>query len=252
MVEINKVYSTVLTLGNKESNSFIQPTEFNDIAEKAQSEIFESYFSEIQAAAAQSAAVADDDYSDVGHNLKEKISLFEEDVTLNITSSNADFEVDQSNFYRFGKLFLPNYSVEIEEVSFSEIATTLNSPYYCPSADRPVYVKVSGSSTNPFGFRVFPRAQFSTGDNPTLTSGVDTVLLQYVRKPATPRWVGSTTTGQLVPAPADANYQNFELHPSEFHNLVNKICKSFGIIIRDPQLISYFSAEDQLIDQKEQ
>lgn len=262
MVDINEVYNTVLTLANKESNSFVTPEEFNDIAQKAQSEIFESYFYEEGRSAVVASQVADDDYSDVGHNTREKLSLFDAQATLTVTEDNADFVVDQSNYYRFNRLFLPNYVREIEEVKFSELPSLLNSPYSCPNETKPVYLKVGGTASSPTEFRVFPQADFTTTDGvSSLTSGIDTILLHYTRSPRTPHWAGAFSTGQLIPVssavrnpdPSNANYyQDFELHESEFHNLVNKIARSIGIITRDIDLINYFSAQDQIVEQKEQ
>ena len=44
MIDINKVYTTVQALLNKEQRGYLAPTEFNRFAEQAQLEIFEGYF----------------------------------------------------------------------------------------------------------------------------------------------------------------------------------------------------------------
>ena len=44
MVDINKVYTTVLYILNKEQRGYITPTEFNSLAAQVQEEIFNSYF----------------------------------------------------------------------------------------------------------------------------------------------------------------------------------------------------------------
>ena len=43
-ININTVYSKVLTLSNKEQRGYITPQEFNLLADKAQMEIFQEYF----------------------------------------------------------------------------------------------------------------------------------------------------------------------------------------------------------------
>jgi len=45
MVSIDNVYKTVLNILNKENRGYIVPREFNTLANQAQSEIFEGYFS---------------------------------------------------------------------------------------------------------------------------------------------------------------------------------------------------------------
>ena len=48
MININSVYQKVLALANKEQRGYITPQEFNLLADKAQSEIFENYFHNIK------------------------------------------------------------------------------------------------------------------------------------------------------------------------------------------------------------
>ena len=48
MVNIDKVYQRVLAIANKEQRGYITPQEFNLMADKAQVEIFDSYFYDIK------------------------------------------------------------------------------------------------------------------------------------------------------------------------------------------------------------
>ena len=50
MVVIDDVYQKVLALANKEQRGYITPQEFNLLADKAQLEIFDSYFHDIKTA----------------------------------------------------------------------------------------------------------------------------------------------------------------------------------------------------------
>ena len=47
-VNINRVYQKVLALANKEQRGYITPQEFNLLSDKAQLEIFDSYFHDIK------------------------------------------------------------------------------------------------------------------------------------------------------------------------------------------------------------
>ena len=47
MVNINDVYQKGLTLANKEQRGYITPQEFNLLADKAQKEIIDQYFYDI-------------------------------------------------------------------------------------------------------------------------------------------------------------------------------------------------------------
>jgi len=82
-------------------------------------------------------------------------------------------------------------------------------------------------------------------------TGITEVLLSYIRKPAEPKWVGGTTAGQVIANTSAADYQNFELHTSEFHELVVKILSYAGVIIRAADVTQVAAAKEQQIIQSE-
>lgn len=254
MILINDVYQTVLSLLNQEAGSgFAVPDEFNTIAQAVQIEIFERYFNMLEEKNIRIAQVSNRaDYNDTAHNTREKISIFQAETTLTITTSDADFEVDSStisDFYRTVGLFTTGFAREIEEVQHSKLPSRLGSPLVCPTTDRPIYVK-KGDDTDIQHFSVYPKAVFTTGDTPTLSSGVASVVLSYIRTPRPPMWVGDTSTGEAVPNTTATNYQNFELHPSEFENLVNKIGARLGVNKRDADVTTYLETQDQITEQQ--
>ena len=75
VVSVDTVYQRVLALANKEQRGYITPQEFNLYADQAQKNIFEQYFYDLN----QFLRVAgnSEEYSDVIHNLREKIEIFE-------------------------------------------------------------------------------------------------------------------------------------------------------------------------------
>ena len=76
-INVNEVYKTVLLILNKEQRGYLTPDEFNKIAAQCQLEIFESYFEELN----QQYRLPDNnsEYSDRLKNLREKISIFQEE-----------------------------------------------------------------------------------------------------------------------------------------------------------------------------
>lgn len=257
MVLIQDVYNTVLTLLNKESGSgYVTPDEFNAVAEKAQIKIFEDYFYELEDKNVQIALVPNSaDYTDIAYNIREKISEFQSQATIDITASDANFEITSSvsDFYRLQGVFLPNFTREIEEVQHTKLPSRLGSPLSCPMESRPIYVKKGMTDSAEQILSVYPKAVFmDVNGTPTRQSGVASIAINYVRRPSKPMWVGDTTTGVPVPNTADANYQNFELHYSEFDNLVEKIGAGLGLTVRDGAAIQYLQGQDQLTEQKEQ
>ena len=77
------------------------------------------------------------------------------------------------------------------------------------------------------------------------------MLINYVRKPIEPQWIGGTQSGQVIPNTSASGYQNFELHPSEEHELVVKVLAYAGVIIRSPEITQVAAAKDQQITQSE-
>lgn len=93
-VNIDTVYQSVLALANKEQRGYITPLEFNLLASKAQREIFEQYFYDINKFNRMPGNSTE--FSDMLYILEEKIAPFRvNDVSLTNTSFYTDdFEVD--------------------------------------------------------------------------------------------------------------------------------------------------------------
>jgi len=237
MVSIDNVYKTVLNILNKENRGYITPREFNTLALQAQSEIFEGYFS-----SRNFAVTNESDYSDIRKNIEEKISLFENEETVSNGSftnpegntTNSYFAYP-SNFYRLSTVSY-DYNgdfCEVEETSNKKILYINKSPLTKPTAKNPMFVRHEG------GIVVYP------------TTGISSLLLSYIRKPADPKWVGGTTNGQIVAQSSASDYQDFELHTSEFHELVIKILAYTGVIVRAGDIAQAAAAKEQQIIQSE-
>lgn len=233
MVSIDNVYKTVLNILNKENRGYVTPKEFNTLANQAQSEIFESYFS-----SRNYAVTNNSDYSDIRKNIEEKISEFENEETVSTaTFDNAEGNTTNSyfaypsNFYRLSSVSIDG--IPAEEVSNKRILYINRSPLTKPTDKNPVYVRHEG------GVVLYP------------TTGITEALLNYVRKPAEPKWVGGTVSGQVIANTAASDYQDFELHPSEFHELVAKILTYSGVIIRAADITQAAASKEQQIQQSE-
>ena len=93
-VNIDTVYQSVLALANKEQRGYITPLEFNLLASKAQREIFEQYFYDINKFNRMPGNSTE--FSDMLYILEEKIAPFRvNDVSLTSTALfTDDFEID--------------------------------------------------------------------------------------------------------------------------------------------------------------
>ena len=233
MVSIDNVYKTVLNILNKENRGYIVPREFNTLANQAQNEIFEGYFSLRNFAASN-----DSDYSNIKRNVEEKIALFENEETVTVGSfsnaagnTTASYYAYPSNFYRLGTVSAGG--IHVSEVSNKDLLYINRAPLTKPTVKNPVYARHEA------GIVLHP------------VTGISNVLINYVRKPIEPQWIGGTQSGQVVPNTGASGYQNFELHPSEEHELVVKVLAYAGVIIRSPEITQVAAAKDQQITQSE-
>jgi len=215
MVNIDTVYQKVLMFANKEQRGYITPQEFNLFADQAQVEIFEQYFYDIDFHAKRMGNSTE--YSDLIHNINEKVTIFEKTAPLAGGSLNA------IDLYRLGTVSSGN--VEVEQVQQNEILYLLNSPLTQPTLSRPVYVR------NDTTIQIYPT---------TITSGTYT----YVRKPTKPNW-------SYVVVNSKAMYDNsqavhFELHQSEESELVYKILKFAGVSMKRSELVQIAQGAESL------
>ena len=213
MVNIDDVYQKVLVLANKEQRGYITPQEFNLFANQAQKEIFEQYFYDLN----QFSKVHGDsgEYSDIIHNINEKIAIFE--TTDSFTS--GEFNGSASDLYRLGTVYYEynnSHNVVLEEVQQNEVLYMNTSSLTKPTVTRPVYVRTSTST-----IEIHP-------------ASITEVDCTYIKPPSIPSW-GYFVVGNKAlfdgssTALSSGKTINFQLHQSEESELVYKILKFAGI-----------------------
>ena len=228
MVPINRVYQTVLNILNKEQRGFITQEEFNSMAQQAQIEIFEKYFfdqNRIELTNRMSAG----DYNDVMRNIEEKITFFDQTATI-ATSGGVGFFRYPTNFYRLGIVSVNGRFAD--EVSHKDILYIESAPLTASTAKQPKYTRHED------GIFLYP-------------VNTSVISMTYVRQPAVAQWIGGVALGQAIPQTSNANYQDFELHPSEEPELVDKILAYSGVLVRDGQVAAAANQAAQQISQTE-
>ena len=231
MVSIDRVYQTVLTIVNKEGMDYITPQEFNLLANQAQIEVFEEYFQDQTRAMLQYGD--DGDYSDSVRNLEEKITFF--DNTMVVTENDNDVFEYPSNFYRLGRVTLTTQGglpIIVDEISHKAVSYVQLSPLTAPTRTQPVYTRHEG------GIVIYP----------TVLMDTDMVRMIYVRRPVDVAWRGSNMNGQFV----QGGSTDFELHPSEFPELVVKILGYIGLLIKQQDVQAFAQQQEIGIEQNEQ
>ena len=118
-ISVNEVYTTVLTILNKEQRGYITPYEFNKLATQVQLEVFESYFETLN----QQLRIGGNssEYANRVKLLQENIATFEVEDVLNV--NNLGVATLPQEVHRLGAIRYINYNylpVEIEEVTRQE------------------------------------------------------------------------------------------------------------------------------------
>lgn len=222
MVNIKNVYDTVLFILNKENKGYITKDEFNSLARQVQLEIFESYFIN-KAASLQ--GKNNTPFADPTMNIEEKITFFETESTITPTEGLHAYP---SNFYRLGVVSLNNIVVDM--VSHKDLRYITLSPLTFPTLTQPVFTREEN------GIRIAPTA----GD----------AVFTYLRRPVDPVVEGVVVNSTFVQDVGAST--NFELHPSEEHELVVRLLTYSGVIIRDPEIVQIASGKEGQITQTEQ
>jgi len=97
MINVNTVYQTVLFILNKEQRGYMTPAEFNSLATQVQLEIFDKYFEDLNLFLRQMGN--ESEYANRVKTVEEKISIFEEQKTL---QTPYDLTTLTPSFYNLG------------------------------------------------------------------------------------------------------------------------------------------------------
>ena len=170
MVNVDTVYQKVLALANKEQRGYITPQEFNLLADKAQMEIFESYFHDNKTAYHKTKNQSG--YSDEIDMISEKLQFFRvEDQGTTFTVDEGTQSINIGNLipiiYRLDTMSMQQNGgpvVEMVELGRKEVIYTENNPLTMATMTRPVYVREGSNS-----IRIYP----------TLTDQVSIIIYYF-------------------------------------------------------------------------
>ena len=219
MVNIDTVYQKVLTLANKEQRGYITPQEYNLLADKAQMEIFDSYFHDLKTA--KQKIKNETTHADEIRMIEEKLHPFKTSTSWTQSAYSATASLP-GGLYLIDVILIG--STEVTELTKKQIAYTENNPLTKATSTRPVYVRENATFTNNTGNEVITLY-------PTLSSDA-TYNIHYYKVPSTPNWTYVVVKGKALHNSSDSTLKNFELHVSEEERLVMRILELAGIVIR--------------------
>ncbi len=243
-INVNTVYTTVLSILNKEQRGYLTPYEFNQVASQVQLDLFESFFQNLDNNL--KVPQTDFDYSNPLLNIDDEISTFKCLGTCAISSgvfslpgtdtlsgNNIVYDdapsANEFAFYRLGTITClnpDNKRVEVERLQRDFFYKTTLSDMTAPSLYYPVYLYESDSKIS-----ILPN---------TITTGVEATFL---RKPVNVVWAYTLgNVDQYVYDPGVASV-DFELSSNNQTQIILEILKYAGVVIRDPQIVQAAAAE---------
>ena len=235
-INVNTVYTTVLSILNKEQRGYMTPAEFNTVGTQVQLQIFEKYFEDLN----QQLRVPQTDvnYGDRVDNVDEKIAIFKTfgnavypsaKIAGAFSLPEIDAYTNTVEFYRLGEVSYKN-EVIVQKLQRNDFYSSEKSKLTKATETFPTYLYENEL--------LFVRPTSITSD----------IQVEYVRKPLPPVWgfiVGSLGQYEYdesnyvkgAAGNADTGSRNFELHISEQVDVILRILAYAGIIIRDPQIV---------------
>lgn len=217
-ISVDTVYKTVLLILNKEQRGYMTPDEFNKIGQQVQLEIFEKYFEDLNQIVR--APQTDADYADRLSYLEEKLSVFENTNTFNVSNGVATL----SDVHRLNTVTYNN--IELQKLGKKEYYNIIKSPLTKPTESYPIYLQEGNS------LKI----------EPTTISAVNA---SFIKKPLPIKWNFTFDANLNIYVYTVTGSTNFELHSSEQTEVILKILAYAGIIIRDPQIVQAATAQVQ-------
>jgi hypothetical protein len=216
---IDNVFQTVKTIVNKELAGNLTPTELNKLAKLAQDEIFASYFEDINLLKnKQNRGLTNLNNANLPQKVRQKIDIFS--TTAIMTDNSGLYTLPTDLYFVEDRGIIYGNDTVVDEAQKSELSF-LNSSIAAPSTTFPVYERLGND------IKIYPS---------TIT---DPITVRYIRRPLTPRWTYTEVFSKELFNPSAVDYQDFELHVSEFDNLVLKMLSYAGINLREGEVALY-------------
>ena len=259
MISINRVYQKVLVIANKEQRGFITPQEFNLFADKAQMEIFTSYFHRIKNSTMKPSN--QEPYADEVEILEEKLHPLHVDRTYNVAADSIlNLTIDPSDSTATIEDVHKLISVtalstargsgnKLTQLNKHQIAYTENNPLTKATLKRSIFVREDADKLT-----IFPSASTSTFNVDSDSNGTEdaeSFEVSYYKRPLPPNWTYNVVGGKALYNGSASDLQNFELHPSEEEVLVSRILMLAGVMMKQPDVQQAGVTDLQIINQSQ-
>jgi len=237
---LDTIYKTLLTIINKENQGYINPTEFNLVANNVQQEIFRGYFGdENKDKLKKNSNSTSRGYSNLAFNERQRINQFSE--IARIIKTGNSFLLPENLF------FLEDDGVT--SISSTETNGLVNRVIEEVERSQMAYLSISEAGST----EQFPIYERYSNNILVSPDTIDEIQIRYIRTPKQPNWTYfELSSGDPVFNPANPSYQDFELHESEFTNIVLSMLSYFGINLREADVINVAETLKDKMTRKDQ
>jgi hypothetical protein len=209
------------------------------MADKAQKEIFDSYFHDVKMAY-HKPTKSNMTFADDMELLQEKLHPFKTTSTFTQVANDATASLPAA-LYLIDIILLNN--IEVEELTKQEVVYTENNPLTKATKTRPVYVRENATFTNNVSDKIITLY-------PTPTEAT-TYSISYYAKPTTPKWGYVVVKGRALYNSSNTYTTHFQLHECEEEMLVSRILQLTGVIIEKPGIMEVGTVEKASIKQEQ-
>jgi hypothetical protein len=235
MASVNRVYSTLKDLANKDQRGFITPAVFNNFSGIAQMNIFNNLFeSTVLAKRLRNAAL--DAKQDKGKmkQVEEDLAVFSKSATVSLTVGVGAKPSDLARVISINTTASPSVAVPVvyDEVNWENVLrSTLSAPTAAfPAALLTNQIEVAPTSIASVKLRYYKQPE---GLNPSTGA----------RTASQPRFGYTVVAGKEVYSAA--NSVDFELPEHYFADIVVEIAKMIGVNLRDTDVYNYATSEQK-------
>ena len=235
MASVNRVYSTLKDLANKDQRGFITPAVFNNFSGIAQMNIFNNLFdSAVLAKRLRNSAL--DAKQDKGKmkQVEEDLAVFSKSATISLTVGVGAKPSDLARVISIDTTSSPSKAVPVvyDEVNWENVLrSTLSAPTTSfPAALLTNQIEVAPTSIASVKLRYYKQPE---GLNPSTGA----------RTASQPRFGYTVVAGKEVYSAA--NSVDFELPEHYFADIVVEIAKMIGVNLRDTDVYNYATSEQK-------
>ena len=235
MASVNRVYSTLKDLANKDQRGFITPAVFNNFSGIAQMNIFNNLFdSTVLAKRLRNSAL--DAKQDKGKmkQVEEDLAVFSKSATISLTVGVGAKPSDLARVISIDTTSSPSKAVPVvyDEVNWDNVLrSTLSAPTASfPAALLTNQIEVAPTSIASVKLRYYKQPE---GLNPSTGA----------RTASQPRFGYTVVAGKEVYSAA--NSVDFELPEHYFADIVVEIAKMIGVNLRDTDVYNYATSEQK-------